>query len=588
MWVRFWGTRGSIAKAGPSTVRYGGNTSCVEVRSDDGTVVVLDCGTGAHGLGMALLKEGVAGRGHVLVSHTHWDHIQGLPFFAPFFVPGNEWDLYGPRSLGSTLKQTLAGQMEYTYFPITHDRFGATLRYHDLVEGTFQVGGVRVTTWYLNHPALTLGYRLEADGVSVVYATDHEPHHRRLADGGVPPKGSQDERHGQFLADADLVIHDTQYTAAEYPDRMGWGHSTMEYVVDLAAHAAVRKLAMFHHDPLRDDDSLEALVGQAQVRAGNRKSSVGILAAAEGARIEVPRGARSHRVVGGGHLATEDPLDALGRLSVLVVAGEGVAADTLRAAAKADGLALHTARDTETGLWTFERSAPTVVVVEEGDAIDAGALSRAVRSSSNPDTPLVRVGEGSDPAVTDWLPLPFSAEYARTRLRAWALRAAPGWEAPPVAEDEEGRLAALHALGQLGAPPEERFDRHVRIAAELFGVEAAAINLVGRDHQSTRACTVGSIPDHPRDTSMCAWAILGDGVLQVADVTADARFRGFPQNPSSPLRFYAGAPLRLANGHAVGSLCLIDPHPRTLSDTQIGLLEDLAALVVEELQATAG
>jgi len=186
MKVRFWGTRGSIAKPGPGTVRYGGNTACVEVRSAAGTLVVIDCGTGAHGLGQALLAE--AGprplRGHLLISHTHWDHIQGIPFFAPFFVPGAEWDVYAPRGLALSLRETLAGQMQYTYFPITIENMGATVRYHDLVEGGFTVGDVEVRTHYLNHPALTLGYRLEADGASLVYACDHEPFARRLAAGG--------------------------------------------------------------------------------------------------------------------------------------------------------------------------------------------------------------------------------------------------------------------------------------------------------------------------------------------------------------------------------------------------------------------
>ncbi|MCA9659897.1 MAG: MBL fold metallo-hydrolase, partial [Myxococcales bacterium] len=263
MKVRFWGTRGSIAKAGPSTVRYGGNTSCVEVRSAAGDVLVLDCGTGAHGLGVSLVREGIR-RGHVLISHTHWDHIQGLPFFAPLFVGGNQWDVYGPRGLGPSLGEVLAGQMEYTYFPISPKQFEAAVAYHDLVEGSLEIGDIRVTTRYLNHPALTLAYRIECDGVTVVYATDHEPHDHRLACGGAPALGSDDERHGQFLAGADLVIHDTQYTATEYPRHRGWGHSTMEYVeyprhrgwghstmeyvVDLARAGAVCRLAMFHHD----------------------------------------------------------------------------------------------------------------------------------------------------------------------------------------------------------------------------------------------------------------------------------------------------------------------------------------------------
>src|SRR5262249_15189582 len=161
--VRFWGTRGSIAKPGPTTLRYGGNTSCVEVRTLDGTLIVLDCGTGAHELGVALMASGDKPiRGHLMLTHTHWDHIQGFPFFAPLFVPGNEFDIYAPGGLGQHLETTLAGQMEYNYFPVTLAQLGATIRYHELTEGSFKIGGVSVVAQYLNHPALTLGYRLAA------------------------------------------------------------------------------------------------------------------------------------------------------------------------------------------------------------------------------------------------------------------------------------------------------------------------------------------------------------------------------------------------------------------------------------------
>ena len=136
MRVTFYGTRGSLATPGPATLRYGGNTSCVAVRSDSGTLVMLDIGTGAAVLGRELMGQGGKISGHILIGHTHWDHIQGLPFFAPLFVPGNEWDIYAPRGLKETLRDTLAGQMQYTYFPVELDQLGATIRYHDLVEGT--------------------------------------------------------------------------------------------------------------------------------------------------------------------------------------------------------------------------------------------------------------------------------------------------------------------------------------------------------------------------------------------------------------------------------------------------------------------
>src|SRR5215471_223070 len=258
MRVRFWGTRGSIAKAGPGTLRYGGNTSCVEVRTRAGTLLVLDCGTGAHGLGQALGEAGPPQRGHMLITHTHWDHIQGFPFFVPLFMRDSEWDVYAPRGLRESLRETLAGQMQYTYFPVTLDQLAATVRYHDLVEGEFAIADVRVTTRYLNHPALTLGYRLDADGAVVVYATDHEPHSRAGTSTAEDAFG-EDRRHADFLADADLLIHDAQYTAAEYPAKHGWGHSPVEYVVQQAALARVRRLALYHHDPLRHDDAVDEL-----------------------------------------------------------------------------------------------------------------------------------------------------------------------------------------------------------------------------------------------------------------------------------------------------------------------------------------
>jgi phosphoribosyl 1,2-cyclic phosphodiesterase len=186
MRIRFWGTRGSIPKPGPDTIRYGGNTSCVEVRSASGVLILLDCGTGAHAFGQALLaEEGGPRRGHIFISHTHWDHIQGLPFLAPLFDPSFEWDVYGPRGLGPSIRETLAGQMQYTYFPVTIEQFAAKVHYHDLGEGSVDIDDVRVTAHYMNHPALTLGYRIEADGASMVYATDHEPHSPALARGDL-------------------------------------------------------------------------------------------------------------------------------------------------------------------------------------------------------------------------------------------------------------------------------------------------------------------------------------------------------------------------------------------------------------------
>jgi phosphoribosyl 1,2-cyclic phosphodiesterase len=268
MRIRFWGTRGSIPKPGPATVRYGGNTSCVEVRAE-GTLMVLDCGTGAHDLGQQIVTVNPGPmRGRILITHTHWDHIQGFPFFAPLFVRGSEWDVYAPRQIGRSLEEIMGGQMHRTYFPVPLGELAATIRYHELTEGTFDLDGVRVTTRYMNHPAPALGYRLESNGVSVVYATDHEPHSRHHPEvaGETPHVHREDARHIDFLAGADLVIHDAMYTLEEYPERASWGHTPAEWTVDFAVAAHVRRLALFHHDPSRTDRAIDDLLSRCRRR----------------------------------------------------------------------------------------------------------------------------------------------------------------------------------------------------------------------------------------------------------------------------------------------------------------------------------
>ena len=176
MRVRFWGTRGSIATPGPGTNHFGGNTSCVELTTANGDLLIFDCGTGAHRLAAELMAQGKkAINSNILLGHTHWDHIQGFPFFTPAFVKGNSAAIYGPEGSRGSLHDVLAGQMEFTYFPIELSQLPAAITYHDLTEGIHTIGGARVATQFLNHPAMTLGYRVEADGVAVVYLVDHEP-----------------------------------------------------------------------------------------------------------------------------------------------------------------------------------------------------------------------------------------------------------------------------------------------------------------------------------------------------------------------------------------------------------------------------
>jgi len=257
------------------------------VRTAGGTLVIVDCGTGIHGLGQVLsTREGVPLRGNILISHTHWDHIQGLPFFAPLFKEGNEWDIYAPKGIGQSVQDTLAGQMQYAYFPVRLDQMGATIRYHELIEGEFEVGDVTVKTRYMNHTALTLGFRLEADGAAVVYASDHEPFQRNLASGKGRIEG-EDREHCEFLRHADLVIHDGQFTFEEYRDKVGWGHSTVEYAVAVCQAARAARLALTHHDPLRTDAELTQVVDDIRSRTAGSEHSLEIFGAAEGQELEL-------------------------------------------------------------------------------------------------------------------------------------------------------------------------------------------------------------------------------------------------------------------------------------------------------------
>lgn len=295
MQVRFWGTRGSIAAPGPATVRYGGNTSCVEMRTAADDLFVFDSGTGIRELGRELSAPGRGpARGHILLSHTHWDHIQGFPFFWPAFVEGNDFTIYAARDLDRELEGVLAGQMEYTYFPVRLSDMHAKVSFCNLDESDYQLGNVQVRVHYLNHTALTMGYRVHADDRVLVYATDTEPHDhalRPLNTLGVTdaawPVHDRDRAFVEFIRGADLLITDAQYAAEDFPQKIGWGHSTVEHAVDFAVAGAVKRLVLFHHDPARTDDAVTALVERARERAARQGAPLEIIAAAEGLVLPV-------------------------------------------------------------------------------------------------------------------------------------------------------------------------------------------------------------------------------------------------------------------------------------------------------------
>lgn len=596
MWVRFWGTRGSIATPGASTLRYGGNTACIEVRTSSGTLLVIDCGTGARGLGQHLMaSEPRPLRGHLLISHTHWDHIQGLPFFAPLFVPGNEWDIYAPRGLARSLRDTLAGQMQSTYFPVTLEQLGATIRYHDLVEGVLDADDVRVQTQYLHHPALTLGYRLEADGTCLVYASDHEPFARHLAAGGGRFEG-RDRHHAEFLAGADLVVHDAQYTAAEYPAKVGWGHSTLEYAVAACHVAGVRQLALIHHDPLRDDASLEGMVTALRRELTAKGRPLEVMAAREGEVIELqgreipqpPPDATDFSA------ATPMPTTALsGRLVLLAMAASPMAA-ALEQVLRADRIEVRQVSDGNEALRLCQTEHPALVLIEETlPPIGGLALCRALRQreeAATGQTPIVIIAReenaaaGAEAGVTDWLLEPFSTIYAEVRIRAWLLRSHCRWLRAPVPADEEQRLAALRRLGLLDTRPEERFDRLTRLATGLFKVPMALVSLLDRERQWLKSTCGVAVRQTSREASFCAHAILRREVMIVPDALLDMRFADNPFVVGEPrIRFYAGCPLVLQDGSCVGTLCILDTRPRQLDGIEIHHLQDLGALVEQEL-----
>jgi len=288
--VRFWGVRGTLPAPGPDTCRYGGNTACVEVRFAD-QLLILDAGTGIRKLGLGLQSK-ANGRpitGAIFLSHSHWDHIHGLPYFAPAFVPGNRFRIYGCAGASQALESTLAGQMENPYFPLPMSAMPATLEFRELKEEEIALDGVRVKTKYLHHPGLTLAFRIEAGGKSLVYATDNEPCHpafgARAADHHSPGRGNHDAALAAFAAETDLLISDAQYTGEEYPKKVGWGHSSIADAMALAVAARARRLALFHHDPERTDAQLDAIVADCRAELGRLGAGVDCFAAQEGVTL---------------------------------------------------------------------------------------------------------------------------------------------------------------------------------------------------------------------------------------------------------------------------------------------------------------
>ena len=298
--IRFWGVRGSIPTPGKETSIYGGNTSCVEVRVGN-QILILDAGSGIRRLGQSLMKE-VSEKGlnaALLVTHTHWDHIQGFPFFVPAYHPKVNIRILGYEGAVHGLRGALFEQMQSAFFPVGLNQMATHLTFEELTDMQFDLGAVKVRTMFANHPGICLGYRLSTPNGDIVYMPDHEAYERfeierQKAERENSPDRLehariQDEKVAEFMRDADVVIADSQYDAIEYPSRCGWGHTCADDTVQLALRAGAKRLFLFHHDPDHSDEKIAAMVERAQKAVAQSGAKTIVAAAREGEEITLTR-----------------------------------------------------------------------------------------------------------------------------------------------------------------------------------------------------------------------------------------------------------------------------------------------------------
>jgi phosphoribosyl 1,2-cyclic phosphodiesterase len=295
MKFRFWGVRGSIPSPGPRTVRYGGNTTCIEVRTDADTLIVLDGGTGIFPLAQSLLPT-LPIHANIFITHTHWDHIQGLPFFTPLFIPGNSVCLFGAFDpvTGNGVESVMAEQLQYSYFPIREVEMKAEISYQNLAPGTrVEVGDATVINTLLNHPVVDLGYRIECGGKSLFFTGDHEPHYNIYE-----PEDAGFDDYQQLImqrqADidkammgVDALIVDCSYTREEHLAKKGWGHGSFDSAIDMARRVGASRLYCTHHEPTRCDDDLERVFADVMARHASRLDGLEVCLAYEGLEVNL-------------------------------------------------------------------------------------------------------------------------------------------------------------------------------------------------------------------------------------------------------------------------------------------------------------
>lgn len=286
--VQFWGTRGSIPSPGPKTVRYGGNTPCVELRTPDGWLVILDAGTGIRELGRSLLarSDGAPIAADVFLTHAHWDHIQGIPFFGPIFQRGNRFTIWGSKTLERSVDRVVRDQMSPVVFPVTFEELDASIEFREIAEEPHRGNGYEVRAFPVRHPGGALGYRFSVPGNAeraLVYISDNE-----LGAGATyDTRNDWRKQLVAFVRGAKVLVHDTMYTAEEYDHHRGWGHSTYEDAVQLALDAGVEKLVLFHHKPERSDEEVDQCAERCRALVRQCGGRLEVVAAAEGMTLTV-------------------------------------------------------------------------------------------------------------------------------------------------------------------------------------------------------------------------------------------------------------------------------------------------------------
>lgn len=404
---------------------------------DDGTLLIFDCGTGARKLGLSLAAKGAI-RAHLLLSHTHGDHIQGLPFFLPAFTPGSQLTIYGPSGVDRSLAQAVGGSMDYAYFPVALSSLPARFDFVELDETEFTIGHVRVKTQFLNHTAPCVGYRVSVGTATFVYATDHEAH-------ASPPWRADrpiglfdpaylahagDQRHVAFLKGADVLVHDTQYSGRELPGKAGWGHSTVEYAVDMSLAAKVKTLVLFHHDPNRDDAGIDELVATAEAHVAASGLPLIVLAATEGDELVIDEGVVAP-VLQIEPAAAHPPQ----RSRILIADDDVTLVRILETVLHGDGYDVDPAYDGEDALSKAMANEYDLVLMDIlMPHLDGLAACRTLRATARyKSTPFIvltartrqdDMTEAFTAGFTDYIRKPFSLPQVRARVRSWLARTA--------------------------------------------------------------------------------------------------------------------------------------------------------------------